>query len=55
MCCCAFVLLRAGASVLILPEKTAVCCEACGQAMTFLRAIRHHHRARPPPGAEPKA
>ena len=38
-------LLRAGASVLILPEKTAVCCEACGQAMTFLRAIRHHHRA----------
>ncbi len=46
-------LLKAGAIVLILPEKTAVCCEACGQAMTFLHAIRHHHRARPPPAAEP--
>ena len=42
-------LLRAAAIVLILPEKTAVCCEACGQAMTFLRATRHPHRARPPP------
>jgi len=46
-------LLKAGAIVLILPEKTAMCCEACGKAMTFLHAIRHHHRARPPPAAEP--
>lgn len=44
-------LLRAGAIVLLLPEQTAVCCEACGKAMTFLRANRHHHRARPPPSA----
>jgi len=47
-------LLRAGAIVLLLPEKPAVCCEACGKAMTFLRATRHPHRARPPPPiAEP--
>ncbi len=45
-------LLKAGAIVLLLPEKTAVCCEACGKAMTFLHAIRHSHRARPPPSAE---
>ncbi|MCX6858349.1 MAG: transposase [Verrucomicrobia bacterium] len=45
-------LLKAGAIVLILPEKTAVCCSACGCAMTFLHALRHH-RARPPPAAEP--
>jgi Putative transposase/Transposase zinc-binding domain len=44
-------LLKAAAIVLIPPGKTTVCCEACGQAMTFLRAIRHHHRARPPPRA----
>ena len=44
-------LLRAGAITLILPEKTAVCCEACGQAMTFLRATRHPRRARAPPAA----
>jgi hypothetical protein len=37
----------------LLPEKTAVCCEACGKAMTFFAAIRHSHRARPPPAAEP--
>ncbi len=48
-------LLRAGAIALILPEKTAVCCEACGRAMTFFAAIRHAHRARPPPHAEPTA
>ena len=42
-------LLKAGALVLLLPEKTAVCCEACGKAMTFLHASRHPHRARPPP------
>jgi hypothetical protein len=42
-------LLKAGAIVLILPEKNPVCCEACGKAMTFLHATRHHHRARPPP------
>lgn len=47
-------LLKARAIVLLRPEKPAVCCEACGQAMTFLRAIRHPHRARPPPpAAEP--
>ncbi len=46
-------LLKAGAIVLLLPEKTAVCCEACGKAMTFFAAIRHPHRARPPPAAEP--
>ncbi len=48
-------LLNAGAITLILPEKTAVCCAACGQAMTFLHAIRSRHRARPPPvaGATP--
>ncbi|MEQ1748180.1 MAG: hypothetical protein ABL974_02075 [Prosthecobacter sp.] len=46
-------LLKAGAIVLILPEKTAVCCEAYGQAMTFLHATRMRHRARPPPAAEP--
>jgi transposase len=46
-------LLRVGAIVLLLPEKTAVCCEACGRAMTFFGAIRHLHRARPPPSAEP--
>ena len=46
-------LLRAGAIVLLLPEKTAVCCEACGQAMTFLYDTRLRHRARPPPAAEP--
>ncbi len=45
-------LLRAGASVLLQLDKPEVCCSACGQAMTFLRAMRHqHHRARPPPGA----
>lgn len=44
-------LLKAGAIVLILPEQNPVCCEACGKAMTFLHAIRHHHRARPPPVA----
>lgn len=42
-------LLRAGDIVLILPETTAVCCAACGKAMTFLQAIRQRHRARPPP------
>ena len=46
-------LLKAGAILLLLPEKTAVCCEACGKAMTFLHASRHPHRARPPPAAEP--
>lgn len=46
-------LLKAGAIVLLLPEKTAVCCEACGKAMTFFGAIRHPHRARPPPIAGP--
>lgn len=46
-------LLKAGAIVLLLPEKTAVCCEACGKAMKFLHAIRHPRRARPPPGVEP--
>ena len=46
-------LLKAGAIVLLLPEKTAVCCESCGKAMTFFAAIRHSHRARPPPIAEP--
>jgi hypothetical protein len=46
-------LLKAGAIVLLLPEKTAVCCEACGKAMMFLHATRLHRRARPPPAAEP--
>ena len=46
-------LLKAGAILLLLPEKTAVCCEACGKAMTFLHASRHPHRARPPPTAAP--
>ena len=46
-------LLKAGAIVLLLPEKTAVCCAACGHAMKFLCAIRHPHRARPPPRATP--
>ena len=40
-------LLRAGAVVLLLPDKRPVCCPACGGAMTFLRCIRT--RARPPP------
>jgi hypothetical protein len=44
-------LLQAGAITLQLPEKPAVCCPACGQAMTFLHALRHRHAARPPPGA----
>lgn len=44
-------LLRAGASVLLQLDKPEVCCAACGQAMTFLHAMRHHHRARPPPNA----
>lgn len=42
-------LLRAGTIVLLQVDKPAVCCSACGQAMTFLRATRHAHRARPPP------
>ncbi len=44
-------LLRAGASSMLQLDKPAVCCSACGQAMTFLRAMRHAHRARPPPSA----
>lgn len=46
-------LLKAGSIVLLLPEKTPVCCEACGKAMTFLHASRHPRRARPPPTAKP--
>ena len=42
-------LLRAGAIRLLQLDKPEVCCSACGQAMTFLRATRHAHRARPPP------
>jgi hypothetical protein len=44
-------LLRAGAIVLLQLDKPAVCCPGCGQAMTFLHAIRHQQHARPPPGA----
>ena len=35
-------------AVLMLPDKPAVCCPACGCAMKFLHALRP--RARPPPG-----
>ena len=41
-------LLRAGEAVLMLPDKPAICCPACGCAMKFLHALRP--RARPPPG-----
>ena len=40
-------LLRAGAAVLRLPDKVAVCCPACGSAMKFMLSLRP--RARPPP------
>lgn len=41
-------LLRAAAIIILLPEKRPVCCTACGKAMTYLHATRHHHHARPP-------
>ena len=41
-------LLRAGAVVLILPDKRPVCCEACGSAMRFTHFVRPRTRAPPP-------
>ncbi len=42
-------LLRAGDTVLLLPDKQPVTCACCGHTMTFLHALRT--RARPPPAA----
>ncbi len=40
-------LLRAGETVLVLPDKQRITCPCCGHAMTFHHALRT--RARPPP------
>lgn len=46
-------LLRAGETLVLLPDKQPITCPCCGQAMTFFHALRT--RARPPPEKTPFA